>query len=117
MACSRRSAALALALAFRAGTVAWAQTASFDGVYRPPSGGAVAPQCTTRITRWLVVKGGVATMQLNTIGTLEGSVRPDGSLLAQAGQVALSGRFSGSHFGGTLSYGRCQWDMQMDRSG
>ena len=110
----RNAAASTLLLFSFAGHVQAQST--FDGTYRPPSGGVYGqgPQCAGSFNSAIIVKAGVASMMTSQRGTFEGKIGADGSLAVQRGNVNLTGKFSSQGFDGTYG-GNCKYTLHYPR--
>jgi hypothetical protein len=84
-----------------------ASSGGVDGVYRSPPGGISGnARCgTTRFSYPIRVSGGMASMSSVANGTMEGPVRPDGSLSIEKGRASLTGQFANGQFNGTYGSG------------
>lgn len=114
----RRLLPATLAAAMSIAPAAMAQAPGFDGVDRPPAGGASGTsQCgTTKFGYPVRVASGVASVQTVSRGELQGPVAPDGSLMIQAGTASFAGKFAGKHFSGTFTVQRCVFSLEYDKN-
>lgn len=86
-------------------------TGSLDGVYRGRGPGNSRCGGTQSFGNPLRVENGVASIQTNTAGRIEGPVSPDGTLMIEHGRQTLQGKFNGNSFSGLLSFGSCGYAL------